>query len=95
MKCATSASMDRLLARFLQCGTWAACALIGTGLLFDAKALTAGVALFILLPVLRVVVMLAAFAQQRNYLYVTIAATVLAVIAAGCVIGLRLGPLAG
>ncbi|CAL8477892.1 DUF1634 domain-containing protein (plasmid) [Caballeronia sp. S22] len=95
MKCATSASMDLLLARFLQCGTWAACALIGTGLFFDTKALTAGVALFILLPVLRVVVMLAVFAQQRNFLYVTIAATVLAVIAAGCVIGLRLGPLAG
>jgi uncharacterized membrane protein len=39
--------------------------------------------------------MLAVFARQRNYLYVTIAATVLAVIAAGCVIGLRLAPLAG
>ncbi|WP_250517424.1 DUF1634 domain-containing protein [Caballeronia sp. INDeC2] len=87
--------MNCLLARFLQGGTWAACVLIGAGLIFDANTLTAGVALFILLPVLRVALMLAMFAWQRNYLYVTIAATVLAVIAAGCVIGIRVGPLAG
>ncbi|WP_321795768.1 DUF1634 domain-containing protein [Caballeronia sp. J97] len=95
MKHATPATLDRLLAAFLQCGTWTACAMIGAGLIFGSNALTAGVALFILLPVLRVVLMLAVFARQRNYLYVTIAATVLAVIAAGCVIGVRLGPLAG
>jgi uncharacterized membrane protein len=94
-KHSTSASLDRLLAGFLQCGTWAACALIGAGLFAGTKALTAGVALFILLPVLRVVLMLAVFARQRDYLYATIAATVLLVIAAGCVIGMRLGPLAG
>ncbi|WP_244173395.1 DUF1634 domain-containing protein [Caballeronia temeraria] len=88
-------TLDRLLASFLQCGTWAACALIGAGLFVGTKVLTAGVALFILLPVLRVVLMLAVFARRRDYLYVTIAATVLAVIAAGCVIGIRLGPLAG
>jgi uncharacterized membrane protein len=94
--------LDRLLAAFLQCGTWAASILTGAGLLLDArdpasgaKVLTAGVALFILLPVLRVVLMLAVFARQRNYLYVAIATTVLTVIAAGCVIGIRLGPLAG
>jgi uncharacterized membrane protein len=48
-----------------------------------------------LLPVLRVVLMLAMFARQRDFLYATIAATVLLVIAAGCAIGMRLGPLAG
>ncbi|KXU85287.1 hypothetical protein CR51_40740 [Caballeronia megalochromosomata] len=95
MKHGTPALLDRLLARFLQCGTWVACLLIGAGLIFDGRALTAGIALFILLPVLRVVLMLGVFARQRNYLYVTIAATVLAVIVAGCVLGLRLGPLAG
>jgi len=95
MKDFTPASMDRVLARFFQCGTWAACVLTGAGLVIGTKALAAGVALFILLPVLRVVVMLAVFARQRNYVYVTIAATVLAVIAAGCAIGLRLGPLGG
>ena len=95
-------ALDRVLARFLQFGTWAACVVIGAGLLLDAhaagtgaKALSAGVALFIVLPVLRVALMLAVFARQRNFLYVTIAATVLAVIAAGCVLGIRLGPLAG
>ncbi|BAN26194.1 DUF1634 domain-containing protein [Caballeronia insecticola] len=96
------ASLDRMLASFLQYGTWAACALLGAGLLLDAHApgsgmtlLTAGVASFIVLPVLRVALMLVVFARQRNFLYVTIAATVLAVIAAGCLIGVRLGPLAG
>jgi hypothetical protein len=39
--------------------------------------------------------MLAVFTRQRDYLYAAIAATVLAVITAGCVIGIRLGPLAG
>ncbi|SAK55660.1 hypothetical protein AWB79_02210 [Caballeronia hypogeia] len=98
----TSAALDRLLAAFLQFGTWAACAIVGAGMLLDAHAagsgaatLSAGIALFILLPVLRLVLMLAVFARQRNFVYVTIAATVLAVIAAGCVIGVRLGPLAG
>ncbi|SAK64937.1 DUF1634 domain-containing protein [Caballeronia ptereochthonis] len=102
MKSHAHASLDSLLARFLQCGTWAACVLIGAGLVLDAhaaglgmRALTAGVALFIMLPVLRLVLMLAMFARQRNYLYVAIAVTVLALIAAGCVIGMRLGPLAG
>ncbi|SAK77473.1 hypothetical protein AWB80_04639 [Caballeronia pedi] len=89
-----SASLDRLLAGFLQCGTWAACALTGAGLIFGTKALTAGVALFILLPVLRVVLMFGVFARQRNVLYAAITATVLAVIVAGCVIGVHLGPLA-
>jgi uncharacterized membrane protein len=102
MKPHAHAALDRVLAGFLQCGTWAASAVIGAGLLLDAhaagsgaRALTAGVALFILLPVLRVALMLTVFARQRNYLYAAIAATVLAVIAAGCVIGVHLGPLAG
>jgi uncharacterized membrane protein len=102
MKSDARASLDRLLAGYLQCGTWAACTLIGAGLLLDARAaeagatmLTSGVALFILLPVVRVVLMLAVFTRQRDYLYAAIAATVLAVITAGCVIGIRLGPLAG
>ncbi|WP_250437486.1 MULTISPECIES: DUF1634 domain-containing protein [unclassified Caballeronia] len=95
MKDLTPKTLDRLLAGFLQCGTWAACALIGAGLFAGTKLLTAGVALFILLPALRVVLMLAVFARQRDFLYATIAATVLLVIAAGCAIGMRLGPLAG
>jgi hypothetical protein len=95
-------SLDRLLAKFLQAGTWAACALIGAGLLLQAwpvpwatHAVTAGVALFVLLPVLRVALLLVVFARQRNTLYAAIATAVLVVIAAGCVLGVRLGPLAG
>ncbi|MDR5821544.1 DUF1634 domain-containing protein [Caballeronia sp. LZ043] len=95
-------SLDRLLAVFLQAGTWIACGLIGAGLvlqawpvLWAAQAMTAGVALFVLLPVMRVALLLAVFARQRNMLYAALATAVLAVIAAGCVLGVRLGPLAG
>jgi uncharacterized protein DUF1634 len=103
--------LDRWLATFLQYGTWVACAVIAAGLvlnaatgagMLDAKdarwattVVTAGVGLFVLLPILRVTLMLAIFAQQRNRRYVAIAATVLAIIAVGCVLGTRLGPVGG
>jgi hypothetical protein len=103
--------MDRWLAAFLQYGTWAACAVIAAGLLLNAATgtgilgandarwgadvITAGVGLFVLLPILRVTLMMVIFAQQRNRRYVAIAATVLAIIAVGCVLGIRLGPVAG
>jgi hypothetical protein len=103
--------LDRWLAALLQYGTWIACAVIGAGLVCNAAAgagllqaketpwgasiITAGVGLFVLLPVLRVTLMLAVFARQRNRRYVAIAATVLAIIAAGCVLGIRLGPVGG
>ncbi|CAB3752514.1 DUF1634 domain-containing protein [Paraburkholderia humisilvae] len=103
--------LDRRLAVLLQYGTWVACTVIAAGLMLDAAArtgmldaiharwsayvVTAGVGLFVLLPILRVTLMLAIFAQQRNRRYVMIAATVLAIIAVGCVLGIRLGPVGG
>jgi uncharacterized membrane protein len=105
----SSAALERLLATLLQYGSWSACALIGAGVTVEAlanaglpdrithtfseEALKAGVALFILLPVLRVVVMFSVFARQRNYKYAAIAATVLSIVATGCVLGMRLAQL--
>jgi uncharacterized membrane protein len=109
-RCALS-QLDRWLAALLEYGTWIACAVIAAGLLLNAASgpsasqanvapwganvITAGVGLFVLLPVLRVTLMLVVFAQQRNRRYVAIAVTVLAIIAAGCVLGIRLGPVGG
>jgi uncharacterized membrane protein len=103
--------LDRWLAALLQYGTWIACAVIGAGLLLTAAAgagmwqakqapwgtslITAGVGLFVLLPIARVTLMLVIFARQRNRRYVAIAATVLTIIAAGCLLGIRLGPVGG
>ena len=42
-----------------------------------------GVGVFILLPVARVVLMLAIFLRERDYIYAVIAALVLAIIAVG------------
>jgi hypothetical protein len=102
----SSAALDCLLAIVLQYGSWSACALICAGVTFEAlakaglpdrmahtfseEALKAGVALFILLPVLRVLVMFMVFVRERNYKYAAIAATVPAIVATGCVLGLRL-----
>jgi uncharacterized membrane protein len=101
-----SAALDRLLAIFLQYGSWAACALVCAGVIVEALAnagipdvttrtfsegaLKAGVALFILLPVLRVILMLIAFVRQRNYKYTAVAASVLVIVVTSCVLGMRL-----
>lgn len=87
---------DRLIGALLNVGTWMACVLIAGGWLIHAAAppaavpllhgsapmlMGAGVALFILLPVLRVAVMLVLFLRERDYVYVAIAAGVLLIIA--------------
>ena len=48
---------------------------------------SAGIALFILLPVMRLILMLGVFLQQRDYRFGAIAALVLAIVAAGWVVG--------
>jgi uncharacterized membrane protein len=50
---------------------------------------TLGVALLLGLPVLRVALMAIAFARERDYLFVALAAAVLAVIGLGLVLGSR------
>lgn len=89
--------LEQVLAGLLNSGTWVASAVIavGLGLSFlpgvhgsvGLQIVTAGIALFILLPVLRVALMLAAFLRGRDYRFGGIAALVLLIILAGFVIG--------
>lgn len=93
---------DQIIAGLLWYGTWFATALIAVGILVTAAepflgfvlplsgydAVKAGVAVFILLPVARVMLMLTVFLRERDYTYTAIAAFVLAIIAAGVLIEL-------
>ena len=94
---------DQIIAALLWYGTWCASALIAIGMLLEMREhsadslgfglsgrslMTAGVALFILLPVGRVALMLAVFLYERDYLYAIISSLVLLIIAAGVVMGL-------
>jgi uncharacterized membrane protein len=98
--------LESLLAYVLQYGSWAASATIGVGLalsLFSPHALpfsgmkivTLGVALFILLPVLRVFIMFLVFLRDRDYKFSAIAALVLAILLVGVIVGLRTSKIAG
>ncbi len=92
---------ERIIAGLLWYGTWFASVLIAAGMLLAAiepslaapalplsgyGAIKAGVAVFILLPVARVILMLAIFLRERDYTYAVIAGFVLAIIAAGVII---------
>lgn len=92
-----------IIAGLLRYGTWLASALVAVGMSVGAlqhaghslsfglhgyDIAKAGIALFILLPVSRVVLMLALFLRERDYVYATISALVLAIIAAGVLIEL-------
>ena len=90
-----------LLAGLLRYGTWVASGVTGLGLALSlvgvegARVVAAGVALFIVLPVLRVLVILGAFILNRDYRLVLVTTVVLLTILAGLVIGLSLSnPLA-
>ena len=92
---------ELLVAGLLRYGTWLASGVTGLGLAMSlagvegTSVVAAGVALFIALPVLRVLVMLGAFILNRDYRLVIVAAVVLMTILAGLVIGLSLShPLA-
>jgi uncharacterized membrane protein len=91
--------MESLLASVLNVGTWLASAVIAAGLvlsLFDqrmplstgARVVTAGIGLFILLPILRVILMLTIFVKERDYKFAAAAAIVLLIIFAGFAIGI-------
>ena len=53
------------------------------------RIITLGIACFILLPVSRVIVMLALFVRQKDYRFVLIAALVLLIILAGFLLGMQ------
>ena len=86
--------VDLLLAGSLRYGTGLATGVTGLGLALSlvgvegAPVVAAGVALFIALPVLRVLVMLGAFILDQDYRLVIVATVVLMTILAGLVIGL-------
>ena len=88
--------LEFLLAGLLCYGTWLAFGVTGLGLAMSlvgaegAPVVAAGVALFIALPVLRVLVMLGAFIVDQDYRLVIVATVVLITILAGLVIGLSL-----
>jgi len=100
-----SSPMESLLADVLLYGSCVASATIGLGLslawidsrfgthnlaIFPSISIvTVGIALFILLPVLRVALMLAVFLRERDYRFGIIAALVLTIIFLGCVVGAR------
>jgi uncharacterized membrane protein len=86
---ALAGALDRRVARLLGAGTWLASGVIAVGLALPSGApiVNMGVALFIALPILRVVVMLIEFVRRRDYRIASIAAAVLAVILLGIVLG--------
>lgn len=94
---------DQIIAALLWYGTWCASALIAGGMVLGIRHQSAnslvlglsshqlvktGVALFIFLPVARVVLMLTIFLRERDYIYVLMAAIVLVIIAVGIVVRL-------
>jgi len=56
------------------------------------RIVTAGIALLIVLPVLRVFLMLVGFVRERDFLFSAIAMLVLAIIVLGSVLGVAYSP---
>jgi hypothetical protein len=91
--------LEPLLAGLLNVGTWLASFVIAGGLVLSlfherspfpagAPIVTAGIGLFILLPILRVILMLTVFIMKRDYKFAATAAAVLLIILAGFALGL-------
>jgi hypothetical protein len=93
--------LERLLATTLQFGTGVGSCIIAVGWVLSATGeppslstvavsiVRAGIALFILLPALRVLLMVVVFVCERDYRFGAIAALVLAVIVVGAALGVR------
>ena len=80
--------LHRTLASVLEVGTWLASALVTAGLfLSHATVVLVGIGLFISLPIVRVVVMFAAFTRGRDGWGAAIAGLVLTIIVLGVVLG--------
>ena len=88
--------LERRLATTLAYGTWLASAVIAAGLVLTPREranglalVSAGIVIFILLPVVRVVMMLTAFVRTREYLLAVVAGVVLAIISLGVLSGIH------
>jgi len=90
-------ALELRIAALLHVGTCVASAMIGIGLVlpFGARIVTAGIALFIALPVLRVFTMTVDFLRRGDYPIALVAALVLAVIVLGITVSARIGVTAG
>jgi uncharacterized membrane protein len=93
---ATEHHIESTLATALALGTRFISIVISAGLLlsffpagrpYAAHVVMAGIALFILLPLIRVILMLALFARIREYKFAAVAALVLIIICASFAIG--------
>jgi uncharacterized membrane protein len=92
----TSNALERLLGTLLHYGTLAASGLIAAGLALSFTSAapgtgvaTAGIALLIMLPALRVATMLIFFLRAGDYRYGAIAALVLLIISISFFVGTR------
>ncbi|MBV1699077.1 MAG: DUF1634 domain-containing protein [Hyphomicrobiales bacterium] len=91
-------SLEGGLAFLLGTGTWLACAVLTAGILlqslgiaqYGTEILWIGIAGIIALPVIRVAIMALHFARARQWRFAATAATVLLIIVAGVVAGLKL-----
>jgi uncharacterized membrane protein len=95
--------LEELLAAFLRDGCWLALSIIGLGYALalissyapasrlpvpsSTPIVRLGIALLILLPIIRVVLMLAVFARERNFRFAFISGAVLAIILLGIFLG--------
>jgi hypothetical protein len=94
--------VEELLAALLRYGSWSASAAIGLGFalaligchsparnpaIMPHRIATIGVALFILLPMLRVLLMFLVFICERDFRFACISGLVLAIILAGIFLG--------
>jgi uncharacterized membrane protein len=91
--------MEAALASLLQYGTWIASLTITLGLFLAflkspnslskhaLQVTAAGIAMFILLPALRVILMLLVFLRRREYRFVCIAGGVLLILVVGLLVG--------
>ena len=89
--------IESVLATALALGTWLISAVISAGLLlsffsiglpYGSQVVMVGIGLFILLPITRVILMLALFVGVRQYKFAGVAVLVLTIIFASFVIGL-------
>ena len=87
----TNGRLEEMLAALLRYGSWTASAAIGLGytlallgshlaILPNMRIARAGIVLFILLPILRVLLMLVVFIRERDFRVAFISGTVLAII---------------
>jgi uncharacterized membrane protein len=91
--------MENLLARMLSYGTWVSTGVISIGLAMAfarpsgtglaMHVISGGIALLILLPAFRVILMLGAFVRKRDYRFATFAAIVLTIILLGYALGVQ------